>query len=187
MKLEEVGADIGNLIISDEQSRPRDPGLHVSDVIKYMRKSLGKDAEWREDELEISAQLGRVWERIVARTLADAHGDAARYFRPDPVCRDGIVGSPDGIDCRDDAVLEYKCTWRSSNRDIELSFPHYWWQVKSYCWMTGLDVARLYVLFINGDYRGTGPVFKGWQAHFTERELKDNWRMILTQAKDMKR
>lgn len=187
MKLTEIGAGIADLIISEEQSRPRSPGLHVSDVIKYMRKALGKDAEWGEDELETASQLGRIWERIVAEVLASSSSDDARFARPGTVLCDGISGSPDGIDFEDGAILEYKCTWRSCNRDIELSFPHYWYQIKAYCYMVGVNIGRLYVLFINGDYRGGGPVFKAWEARFTELELRENWEMILAQAKDMKR
>lgn len=187
MKIREIGGDLAQLIISSEQAVPRQPGIHVSDVIKYLRDTIGKTAKWEKSELETSAQLGRIWETVVARLIADATLDSQRVVRPGQLECDGIIGSPDGIDLEDAAVIEYKCTWRSARHRIESEFPYYWWQIKSYCHMANCSVARLYVLFINGDYKGTGPVVKAWEMKFTNTELKSNWDMIKKAAKEMPR
>lgn len=187
MKLREIGGDLAQLIISSEQAVPRAPGIHVSDVIKYLRDTIGKNAKWEDHPLETSAQLGRIWETVVARLLAVSASDPEHIVRPGQVECDGIIGSPDGIDLESSAVIEYKCTWRSSANRIEVDFPYYLWQIKSYCHMCSCKMARLFVLFINGSYKGTGPIVKGWEMEFNSTELKSNWDMILKAAKEMPR
>jgi len=34
-----------------------------------------------------------------------------------------------------------------------------------------------------GDYRGSGPQWRSWEAEFTDRELEENWSSIVSHAK----
>jgi hypothetical protein len=52
-------------------------------------------------------------------------------------------------------------------------------QVKSYCYALDTPVAVMRIFHLNGDYRGSGPVYRVARIRFTEKELEDNWRMIL--------
>lgn len=185
MKVTELSASIAELVLSSEQSATRSPGVHISTIIRYMKEQLERQGSWPSDELENSSQIGRVWETYLARALGEAAQDQYRYVRPGELEMDGIVGSPDGLDCEDPAIIEFKATWVSSSRPIAERRRDYLWQIKSYCHMAGIPVARLYVLYVNGNYKPPMPQVKGYQYEFSTGELRENWNMILRNKEDM--
>jgi len=131
-------------------------------------------------DMELTAEIGLLWERALSKIMADKYA-----FRPPQVCRDGIWMSPDGIGIGADpagkvhlTIEEYKATWKSSKNQPEDVFG-YMIQVKSYCLALGTNVAVMRVFYIVGDYRGSGPVYRWSRILFTDRELEDNWAMIL--------
>lgn len=183
MKVSEItvnAADFAN--ISVEQLQPRSAGLHVSSIIRHIivTSGLAKDGNFNEDDLELFAIIGRLWEQM----LADVMFKPPRYQRPGEIELDGIYGSPDAVDTDDCCLAEYKVTWLSSNRSIE-SFFKYMLQVKAYCHMLGLTRVKLYVCFVCGNYRPPVPQFKAWQIDFSPHELKDCWRMLLANGKEI--
>lgn len=183
MKLTELKASIVDLdSISQEQSAVRSVGLHVSQIIRHMMVTSGleEQSDFTEDDLNQFAVIGRLWEQM----LADTMFKPPRYQRPGEIECDGIYGSPDAVDTEDCTLAEYKVTWKSSNRAIE-SFFKYMLQVKAYCYMLGLTRCRLYVCFICGNYKPPLPQFKAWEIEFSPHELKDNWRMLLTNSKEI--
>lgn len=183
MRLTELTVDVADLnTISSEQLQPRSVGLHVSQIIRHILVTSGleEQSDFTEDDLNQFAIIGRLWEQM----LADAVFKAPRYQRPGEIECDGIYGSPDAVDTEDCALVEYKVTWKSSNRAIE-SFFKYMLQVKAYCYMLGLTKCRLYVCFICGNYKPPLPQFKAWEIDFSPHELKDNWRTIVTNGKDI--
>src|SRR5208283_870022 len=177
MKLVEYPVNIVDLaLISQEQFQERSAGLHVSAIIDYISRSLGRrDNDFNRDDLDAFAIVGRVFEHHLAQTIFRP----PRYVRPGEVELDGIVGSPDAIDLDDLAIVEFKATWKSSKRPID-SLREYFWQIQSYCWMTGIHKARLYVFYVCGDWSPPKPIWppKAWEIEFSKSELEANWEMI---------
>ncbi len=183
MKVTELTVNVDDLAtISSEQLTVRSVGLHVSSIIQHIvtASGLAELNDFTEADLDHFAVIGRLWEEMLARTLFQP----PRYQRPGEIEVEGVYGSPDAVDTVDPAVCEFKVTWKSSNRAIE-SFFKYMLQVKAYCYMLGLTQCRLYVLFVCGNYRPPLPQVRGWLFEFSQHELKDNWRMLLANAKEM--
>jgi hypothetical protein len=62
----------------------------------------------------------------------------------------------------------------------------YWMtQFKSYCTMMDVDVTIARVLYIMGDYHGSGPMYQVYKIQFTYAELTENWDMILRHRDEM--
>jgi hypothetical protein len=176
-------ADLSN--ISEEQSQVRSEGLHVSAVIRYilLMSGLTKSNTFTEADLDMFASVGRLWEQLLSQSLFKP----PRYQRPGEIEKDGIIGSPDTVDIDEARILEFKATWKSCDRDISGSdFWNWWIQIKSYCYMTGLTEAKLCVFFVNGNYRPPVPIMKIWDVEFSPGELRENWNLILRNAKEMK-
>jgi hypothetical protein len=179
MKTTEISHSIRDLIISTEQMAVRSEGVHISAVVKFMASSLQKQGGWDEEPLGTAAQLGRVWEVVVAEALAQSTFCDGGYIRP------GEIGSPDGIRLIDGAVQEFKCTWKSSGGDILAKSPWYKWQIMSYCYMVETQRATLFVLFLNGEYKPPQPVVRAWELEFSAIEIVENWAAIKANAKVM--
>jgi hypothetical protein len=188
VKLTEREFDIGSLIISEEQQAgiPRSVGIHVSDIVRVLSKAYADDEiaslqrpprknSFTEADLNRFAQVGRIWERVLAETVFTR----PRYERIGEIEKDGIIGSPDAIDTVDYALAEYKVTYRSAKRPIETDFREWWWQQKSYCHMLGMVRTHLYVFYVCGNYSPPVPCAKEFMALFTPAELKENWAMML--------
>lgn len=169
------------------QSQHRTPGIHVSDIIHYLCVKLG----YRKDNRDLSPstisrmQLGCAFEDTIARRLEQ--DNPSRYFRPGEIECDSIYGHPDLIDCWDGAVEEDKLTWAySKQKPGSKKFWPYEVQLKAYCYMLGMPFGRLRVCHINGDGSWEGPesgvYCPLYERHYTEKELRENWEMLLTAA-----
>jgi hypothetical protein len=186
VKVTELPFDIAGAIVSEEQLRPRAPGTHVSDIVKYLCHMTGRYKDDREEEeLERFAVLGRLWERILAEVLFLP----PQYERPGELERDGITGSPDCVDLSEFSVVEFKVTWVSSREDLNSSkLRHYLWQTMSYCHILAMTKARLIVLHMCGDWKGSiTPVSKEYRLLFTEAELRGNWKMMQANLEGLRR
>lgn len=180
MRVHSLPIAIENLIVSPEQLAPRTPGRHVSGVINYLSRSLGRrDNHFTLIDLEHFALLGRVFEVVLSQTMFKP----PRYERLGEIERDGIIGSPDAFDCVDGKVVEMKCTWTSSSTDI-IEKREYFWQLMSYCYMTECTEAILAVLYICGDWKPPVPCLRQYNITFTQAELRQNWEMILRNSDD---
>jgi hypothetical protein len=176
-------ADLGH--ISQEQEQTRSVGLHVSEVIRYilLMSGLTKSNTFTEADLDMFASVGRLWEQLLSQSLFKP----PRYQRPGEIEKDGIIGSPDTVDIDEARILEFKATWKSCDRDISGSdFWNWFIQIKAYCHMIGVNEAKLVAFFVNGNYRPTVPVMKIWDIEFSSGELRENWNLILRNAKEMK-
>lgn len=162
--------------------------IHLSDIAKYIEHKMGymKRSKGVEDwDMNLAAEVGFLWEDVLSRAFADRY--AARIGE---VEMDGIVGSPDGLSPNDplgkEALVneEYKATWRSTNKtptDI-----WYWeTQFKSYCYMLGVTVTVVRVLYLMGNYKGSGPQYKVFRMEFTPFDLRENWKMIVEHRDEM--
>jgi hypothetical protein len=162
--------------------------LHLSDIARYIDYKMGytKRSKGVEDwDMHLAAEVGFLWEDVLSRAFADRY--AARIGE---VETDGVIGSPDGLspnDPRGRVILvneEYKATWRSTRKTP--SDIWYWeTQFKSYCYMLDVNVTVARVLYLMGDYKGSGPQYKVFRIEFTPFELRENWKMILEHRDEM--
>ena len=183
VKVTELIVDTADLShISDEQFQSRTEGLHVSAIIQHIMvtSGLSEANDFTSNDLNLFAIIGRLWEQMLANVMFPA----PRYVRPGELECEGIYGSPDAVDTHDACLMEFKVTWKSSRHEIGTFFK-YMLQVKAYCYMLGLTRVRLYVCFVCGNYKPPLPQFRAWDIEFSPHEIKDAWRMILTNAKEM--
>jgi len=166
-----------------DASPPRSPGLHLSTVIKSICHEIDPrrfpltapgDLPWTRFE------VGFTFERVLEHAFAS---HLPNIFRPGEITLDGIAMSPDGIDPDGWILEEYKSTWMTSH-DVPEGAKCWHWKVQmmAYSYALGTTLARLRVLFINGN-GDKNPTYKVWELAFTESELHSNWQMILQHAK----
>jgi hypothetical protein len=164
----------------------RSPGLHVSDLYRRIAvdsgilKSVGDDEEMN----PLVLGVGMAWEEFCV-TLAACENV---IWQPGERVCDGVILSPDGWDFQANRLEEFKATWTSSASKSggEKTIEEMWLyrvQMMAYCYAMGTVLARLHVLFINGNYRyegvGPQPVYRVYEMEFTKRELKRNWEMLM--------
>lgn len=172
-------------ILSEEIPRhgsgvERSEGLHLTDIISDLGVELGYFKRESEEKPWIMFEMGFNWEVALAQAWAGRNPT----WRPEEVNLNGISGSPDGL-CVDDKGLfveEYKCTWSSANKSMDERW--YWLtQGMAYCYMVGTDRCIWEVLYVCGDYsRPIKPLYRRTEVTFTQRELRENWQMIIRHA-----
>jgi len=171
----------------------RAPGIHMTNMIRrtIIKMGTAKTAEgW---DMDIASEVGFLWEDIWSRVFADR-----LVVRLKEQSLDGIMCSPDGVEpdpgWEDDdgnwvaepnprkiILREYKCTWRSSRRDPSEDF--YWMsQLKGYCRVMDTDTAIMSILYLVGDYRGSGPIYREARFTFDQMEIDQNWENIKREA-----
>lgn len=152
--------------------------------------------------MEVGTSFEEVLEPILAqRLLGERPGEFKTKVPP------GILYTPDYIFYEDNDVLgEFKCTWWSTHtkgQEFPLSetqcagtrlkptwdgkstptFPRkskkWFWQMQSYMHHLGMERARLFVFFVNGDYKPPSPVPPiAWDFTFTAVEIRRTWDML---------
>ena len=191
MKHDLIAQGIPELLPMD---RSGDPTSHISYIIRYLCIKLGhfEPDEDTGEPIDLTLlELGSAWERAVVNALcqryAETHPD--RYLQIGELVKDGLIGTPDLADLIDWAILEIKLTKLSLRHDFDSDkFWKYRVQLMAYCYMLGTLKGELHVCHINGDYKmSRSPVYNVWMVEFTPNELRDNWRMLLTNQKVMLR
>jgi hypothetical protein len=87
----------------------------------------------------------------------------------------GTVDHMEEIGTPDEFPGEIKTT-RASMGKMTIPSTNYIEQAASYAVMKGANHARIYVIFLLGDYKGAKlPAIKAWDLEFTDLELR-NWR-----------
>ncbi len=170
------------ILLGSGVARTRDR-VHLTDIVRYIMKVTGKAKNSGVFQFPgLAMEVGFLWEDVISAALGSRM--AARLGE---VVVDGIAMSPDGFS--HDEVLarpvveEYKCTWRSSKRDPTDNWD--WMaQVKSYCHGLGVTDTVFRILYLVGDWKGGGPVYRVCRVQFTEGEIRDNWEMVLANRDD---
>lgn len=168
--------------------RSADHRPHLTDIIREIGVKLGLipnyAASGNDWDLDMAGDLGFMWEEMLTYVFAERMRDV---IRPGEVELDGIVGSPDGLgvdpeDTNDLIVEEYKLTWKSAKN---LPTENWYWmtQSKGYCRMCGVNTVIMRIAYINGDYKGSGPIYREARITFSEQELWENWRMLTDYAR----
>jgi hypothetical protein len=172
---------------ADEQGLTRSSGLHLSQIIRDIENTLKpRTSEWcTEEELAFFAAGGFMWERCFSLVHRDMV-EGGELVRPGEFTLDGITGSPDllRITNKEVVLIETKCTWRSVRQweSLEKNFWNWLCQVKSYCRMVGTEVSEIHSFFVAGDWRPPVPCVRSIRLEFKERELEENWKMIVRHA-----
>lgn len=162
----------------------RSPVIHVSDIIRDLCINLGQFDPDREMNMA-QMQLGCALEHAIISRFA-LH-DPDRYMQPGEIMVDGLPGTPDLFDVVDYLPHEIKCTWMSTKRSPgDEKFWKYEVQLKAYAYMLGATKGRLHVCYVNGDYKGTGPVYRIWEYTWTASELAENWLMLIGRRDTMR-
>lgn len=184
----------------------RSPGPHMSDLYGSLYKALDPqryDKRRKDGTPEpmdmVKVQVGTTFEQLLEEALArvllgerpgefTTQHDAACTGEDTCECCAGIVYSPDYLffDDHETVLGEFKCTWYSmKNAPWDEKFDKWMTQIKSYLYHLKLTKARLYVLFLNGDYKPPAPQLLAWELQFTERELWENWAMLKRHAREV--
>jgi hypothetical protein len=165
-----------------EDTHPRSEGLHLGTIIADIERTLNPNmASWQG---EWAMAGGFIWERVLSREFLGPQLKTGKIVRPGELQVDGIYMTPDGYDTHENVLEEWKCTWKSLNNPIEgPKFWRYWTQTKAYARAMGTDKCRLRVLYLMGDYKGSGPCAKTYEAVFSQKEMDNNWSMIVSHAK----
>lgn len=127
--------------------------------------------------------LGLTFEEMLEKTFKSGRPGV---FRPDPINVDGIWCSPDGFDAESSSVEEFKLTWYSAKKLCPSDDVYWPWlvQIKAYCHACETRYARLWVLYINGDYAPPRPwAPQVYGLEFTPLEILENWLMLRGHAK----
>lgn len=183
----------------------RSPGLHVSDIIRYICIERGYFDE--STELDMTRlQLGSTLEwALIQRYILEFKGSC---FQPGELIVDGIPGTPDMLwTLLLNAVHEIKYTDRSCGLEPcninESPSPNHvinsdkFWkdrtQLACYCkmmWSLTGDLSwargRLEICHAKGDYSKVGQVkipHNVWDILYTQRELNETWLMMRSYKK----
>jgi hypothetical protein len=120
-----------------------------------------------------------VWEQA----YKERHG-----FRPDEICMDGILLSPDWVEIvnGDLRLVEYKCTAKGSSKPLDDS--SYWmWQEQAKCYARALNVlsCEFRVLYMAGDRKASFQTERRtWNLEFEPEEIERTWAMVLANKED---
>jgi len=152
------------------QGPPRSPGLHLTDIIVDIVKPKTSDND-------LFKEPGFIWEELLSFAFGQSLAD-----RPGEIVVDGIAMSPDGMDWENWVVHEYKVTWRSTNK-LPVDNAYWMMQLKGYCKGLGATAAKMRILYLMGNYRGSGPQYTVWEMQFSKLEIDENWEAIVNHAK----
>ncbi len=214
MRFKEIPHDL--VLAKNEPGYIRSPGLHMSDCYgsyfkeldpkRYAKKTAkGEDAPFDLTVMEEGMAFeGWLEPQLRQRLLGDRpgefftqHEDKCKRFGEAVKdgsglcwCGAGIAYSPDWLFLEDDGMVlgEFKRS-KYSLRDApaDKRFSKWICQMQSYCYHLPTQVARLYVLFVNGDYSykppGGDEQIKAWEFSFTKQELRDNWKQLRDHAR----
>lgn len=176
--------------ITGDSARSSDSRPHLTDILRDLAAAIGKGKDRdaiSEEELNRYAAGGWIWEHAFDQALAAAV-DNGQMWSPGEVECEGIVGTPDRLRIGDHGELrvqELKARWQSSRKFDDLE-RNYWIelaQIMSYCYMNSTRYADLHVFYVAGDWRPPVPVQRSAALEFTERELRENWDMVVGHAK----
>lgn len=190
------------LALPSPEMAPRSKGLHMSDIYNDLYQDLEPNRFKRgtpmdEQRLEMGLMFEEMLEQGLARRLGEQLGERPGEFH---ITVEGSKGpvriyyTPDLLFWEPDVGIrlgEIKLTWMSSREvprnagvdNFPPKFDKYFTQTKAYCFAIGATHARLYIMFVNGDYRPPTPELLAWDVEFDEIELQENWSMLMNHAR----
>jgi hypothetical protein len=166
----------------------RSPGVHVSDLItahiERLYPNLYDKPDLPPEASENWQRMGFLWEDLLTQFFAAKirQSQAIEVVRAGEIVFDGVYLTPDWYtyDAQGMILGESKLTWKS-RRGFDLYAPkflHWLYQMRAYCRALETTRARLYVIWINGDYTRFVPEVRPYDITFTVQELGENWTML---------
>lgn len=169
---------------------PRAPGLHLTDVTSDIALMTGvlkpeyADRDVTKPGSIYRVSLGIAWEQWIVKQHPEV------MHQPGEIVKDGIPMTPDGYGWDSSGGLiihEWKATYKSMIKEDSLDGEWLWMaQLKGYCCGAETNHGRLHVFWVNGDYRSSGPQYRIYDIKFSDREIKENWQMILRHAEKLR-
>lgn len=167
---------------------PRTVGVHQSGILCHIARNIGilKPGELDEEEYPLLWALGAAWEEYAASFYPDME------WQPGELTVDDISMNADGLSCGrienvmtfgDPFLEEFKFTFKGVATGAEFLKDKKWWlwlkQAAGYCHGYGTRVVRWHVCHVRGDYKSFGPVYRQYVVRFSDREIAQNWQMLL--------
>lgn len=169
--------DLGDQLPILGSGLPRAQGLHLTSIIKHIQDQINPYKSGGFQHRDATMEMGFIWEDLLSYVQGDRMGK-----RLNDIQCEGVYCNPDGLgydpkDGKSPVVEEYKCTWRSIKK-LPTEDARWMMQVKAYCYVLKVRVAVMHILYVMGDYKGSGPMPKSYRIEFTQREIDDNWNVI---------
>jgi hypothetical protein len=162
----------------------RSPGVHLSGVLRYIASTIRLKGIWEsvlEDEYPLRMAIGVMWEEFCASLYPDS------VWWPDEIQRDGVYMTCDGQCVIEKprvaegmALEECKATSQKRRRGDE--FLRDWLRMhqgQGYCMGYQTNLVRWHMLYLQGDYNGSGPQYIRYLVAFTAEEIRKTWNMVL--------
>lgn len=163
----------------------RHPGVHQSEVLKYIAEKSHilealKDIE--HEEYPLRWAMGVAWEEFCATLHPNM------LWQPGEIeIVSGVWGNPDGMSSDPPTKLgklyiidEFKWTTKGIRLGPDFLAEWLWMQQgRGYCIGYDTNRVRWHVLFVNGDYKGSGPQYWRYLVQFTDQELESTRRMLV--------
>ena len=167
---------------------PRPPGLHLSDVVQSLIRTLRlaktytNDHDEENDLQPMFWEMGCVWEDTVTLTL---HRLYPSSYRPIPRQQDGIWCSPDWFrPIYHSTIDEIKLTWTKHTDITSPKIQAYLWQLKAYMYVWNATRGCLHVGYVRGNYADHPVDCRQYIVRCTRKELKEHWEDLLAHARD---
>jgi hypothetical protein len=157
----------------------RSSGIHLSGILRYVALEGGLMralADLDEEEMPLRMALGLAWEEFAVSLYPEID------WQPGELIEEGIAMTCDGISSYQDApcLEEFKLTWKKVREGRDFVDEWYWMhQGRGYLWGYGFRFCRWHVAFINGDYRGSGPIYMRYLLQFSDEEIEKTGKMLL--------
>ena len=170
------------------------PKQHARDASKHHVTEL-LNMNWpMQGSIDWEAMLfGNVWEYVSSKwvgqvawqAIGDGIGQKLVYqYAPEPVERDGIVGSVDGLiyQVEDEStpvpvvLVEQKLRYTTKQEDPRDN-PRYYHQVRAYCYMTGCREVWMPVMYLGTRPPDVKAVMYRFQV--SDQECNETWTMLM--------
>lgn len=208
-KMLDPGTWAADHLQSREDKAVRAPGLHLGAIVQSMLRQLNP-AKYKDSPIRPEyGDWGYVWEEVLSKGWLSKRIETGKIIRPgeQTVREDRVPGGVvymnlDGFDVEDWCLEEWKSTWKSIKKAVgddrplrpELEFiglggEHFWhWKVQGMAYARAMRTrrCRYRVMFVNGDYQPPVPVRRAWEVEWEEKEIEENWEMIVGHAQGMK-
>src|SRR3990167_7404646 len=154
----------------------RSSGWHLSGINSYALKAAGLlNTEDETDEYPLRMAVGTAMEDYLVGFYPDM------VWQPGEFERDGVFCTPDGLsednphgggEPSETVIEEFKgATWKSRFKrkgEAILSERIWMWQLAGECAILRQNYCRLHAVYINGDYRCSGPQFFQYLIYFSD-------------------
>ena len=172
---------------------PRSEGLHLSAIIRDLMVKSGLKTPKSSWNMPVTQSVGFIWEETLflsweerlSHAFASLLGKSMGWYSTGELFLEGITMTPDGYDPDNGVLQEAKCTWKKvTNQPID----NFSWmtQTKAYCKALRIDRVMFHVLYLNGDYKQSGPIYHPWLITFKPHEIEENWNMLTNHAAYMR-